>query len=125
MGIQVPTVSLSAAQNSVGLTVIVKRGVAVPIRVEDPNQLLAKNEGTIAGAHLLICVASDALVFHEATLVSTDSKGRDYQMVIPFGATVRLVVNGGFFLLSDGLGQPLTQAASTFRAARTIDGAAA
>src|ERR1700687_2153815 len=65
------------------------------------------------GTHLLIGVASDALVFHHATLVSTDSAGRNFEIVIPFGAPVNLVVNGGFFLLSNVLGQPLTRTAST------------
>jgi hypothetical protein len=112
-GLQVPAAALTAAQKSVSLAVTMKKGVALPIRVDDPTQLLSNNEGKTPGAHLLIGVASDALVFHHATLVSTDSAGRNFEIVIPFGAPINLVVNGGFFLVSNVLGQPLTPTAST------------
>lgn len=112
-GLQVPAAALTATQKSVNLAVTMGKGVALPIRVDDPSQLLSNNEGKTPGAHLLIGVASDALVFHHATLVSTDSAGRNYEIVIPFGVPVKLVVNGGFFLLGDTLGQALSRTSST------------
>jgi len=112
-GLQLPAAALSAAQKSATLAVTMKKGVALPIRVDDPSQLLSNHEGKTPGAHLLIGVASDAQVFHHATLVSTDSAGRNYEIVIPFGAPLKLVVNGGFFLLGDTLGQALTRTSST------------
>src|SRR5258708_14579943 len=111
-GLEQQNAALTAAQNSANVTAIMKKGVAVPIRVEDPDQLLSKNEGKTTGAHLLLGVASDAFVFHEAALISSDSTGRNYQIVIPFGSPTKLVVNGGFFLLSGAAGEPLARGKS-------------
>jgi hypothetical protein len=112
-GLQPPVTSLSSAQKSVSLTMVVKRGVAIPIRVDDPGQLLKLHEGKTAGAHLLMGVPSDSFVFHPATMVSTDANGRNLQVVIPFDAPIKLVVSSAFFRLADAAGQPLARPGST------------
>src|SRR5580704_8971513 len=77
-----------------------EKGVAVPIRVDDPGLSLSQNEGKTPGAHLLLGVATDALTFHPASVVSTDALGRNQQIVIPFNMPVKLVVNSAFFKLT-------------------------
>lgn len=101
-----PTVVLSAPQRTVSTTLVLKRGAAFAIRVDDPNGLLAQNEGKAPGAHLLLGVRSDALIFHPASTVSQDSGGRTYEVTIPFDAKVNLVVASSFFRLTDSAGAP-------------------
>lgn len=76
----------------------------MPIRVNDPAQLLAQNEGTTAGAQLLIGVANDGAVFRPASVISQDATGRNYQIVIPFNHLVNLAVASSFFQLANAVG---------------------
>lgn len=109
-----PTVSLSGTQPSASVTIILKKGVAVPIRVDDPGQLLTQNEGKTPGAHLLLGAGNDAFVFQQARVTSQDSTGRNHQIVIPFDTPVQLVVSSSFFQLSNvTTGLPLPRAGST------------
>lgn len=105
-GTVVPTVTVSDPQRSVSTTVVLKRGAAIPIRVDDPGQLLSLNEGKKNGAPLLVGVRSDALIFHAAPVASQDSGGRNYDVTIPFNAQVSLVVASSGFRLTDGAGKP-------------------
>ena len=82
------------------------------IRVDDPGQLLAEHEGKTVGAHLLLGVGGAASLFHPARVAATDSKGRDYQILIPFDTPVKLVINSARFQLSDAVGQPVARAAT-------------
>ena len=111
-GLRPPTVMLSTPQPSASVTITVKKGVAVPIRVDDPGQLLSQHEGKTPGAHLLLGVSNDVLVFHPAPLTSQDSNGRNHQILIPFDATVKLVVSSSFFQLNDAAGIPLPRTGS-------------
>jgi len=101
-----PTVVVSAAQRAVSTTLVLKRGAAVSIRVDDPTGLLAQNEGKTPGAHLLLGVRSDAGIFHTASVIAQDPGGRDYSVTIPFDAKVNLVVASSFFRLADATGAP-------------------
>jgi len=101
-----PAVVLSAPQRTVSTTLVLKRGAAVSIRVDDPNGLLAQSEGKTPGAHLLLGVRSDALIFHPASIFAQDSAGRTYQVTIPFDANVNLAVASSFFRLTDATGAP-------------------
>ncbi len=106
-GVVRPAVVVSAPERTVSTTLVLKRGAAVSIRVDDPSGLLAQNEGKTPGAHLLLGVRSDALIFHPASVVAQDSAGRTYQVTIPFDAKINLVVASSFFRLTDGTGAPL------------------
>jgi hypothetical protein len=111
-GLRPETATLSIANQSPSVTIILKKGVAVPIRVDDPGRSLSQYEGKTPGAHLLLGVSNDALVFHPAQLTSEDSNGRNHQIVIPFDAPVKLVVSSFFFQLSDASGIPLPRTGS-------------
>ena len=111
-GLQPPVVSISAAQSTVSVSMVLKRGVAVPIRIDDPVQSLSQNEGKTSGAHLLLGVANDANAFRIAPVVSRDTAGSNRQIVIPFDRPVKLVAFSSFFLLSDANGLPLPRTAT-------------
>jgi hypothetical protein len=81
-------------------------------KVDHPGGLLAQNEGKTPGAHLLLGVRSDALIFHPASVVAQDSAGRTYQITIPFDAKVNLVLASSFFRLTDGMGAALAASGS-------------
>ncbi len=106
-GLQPLVVTLSAAEPVARVTIVMKKGVAVPIRVDDPAGLLSQHEGKTPGAHLLIGVGNDAFVFVPASVTSQDAKGRNQQVVIPFNAPVKLVVYSSFFQLADAMGVAL------------------
>lgn len=79
---------------------ILKKGAIIPIRIDDPSQLLSQYEGKVAGAHLLIGVGNDAHAFMPAPIVSQDAVGRNQQVVVPFNSAVNLVVFSSQFHLS-------------------------
>ena len=87
------------------ITIRLKRGVVIPIRVDDSAQSLA--QGKTAGAHLLIGFTSRFFAFRAAFLVSKDGTGRTHQIVIPFDTEVKLTVASSFFQLKDNLGTPI------------------
>jgi hypothetical protein len=111
-GLQPPVVTLSGTQPVATITLTLKKGAAVPIRINDPGGLLPQYEGKSPGADLLIGVASDSRVFLPATIVSQDGGGRNHQIVIPFNSLVNLVVFSAQFQLST-LGLPLPKVSST------------
>ncbi len=106
-GLNSPQVTLSAVQPNATVKVILSKGVAVRVRVDDPTRALAQQEGKTPGAHLLLGVATDAFSFRLAPIVSQDTGGRYHQMVIPLGTAARIVASSSFFRLSDGSGAAL------------------
>jgi hypothetical protein len=103
---------VSAAQRTVGTALVLKRGTAVSIRVEDPKGLLAEHEGKTPGARLLSGVRSDALIFHPAFVASRDARGRTYEVMTPFDAKVNLILASSFFRLTDEVGVDLAASGS-------------
>ena len=107
-GFSVPTVSVASSQRNPSVTVNLKRGVALPIRIDDASQLLPQHQGKTPGADLLIGISRPGAPFRPTIPVSQDAAGRDHQFVIPFDTTVRLVVASSFFRLADSKGAALT-----------------
>jgi hypothetical protein len=102
-----PSVMLSTAQRTISTALVLKRGAAVSIRVNDPTGLLAQHEGKTPGAHLLLGVRSDALIFHPASISTRDSGGRTYEVTVPFDAKINLTLASSFFRLTDKTGVAL------------------
>ncbi len=96
-------IAVAITSNNKNPTVVVtlKKGVAVPIRIDDATQLLSKSEGKTPGAHVLIGFINPASAFRHATLLSNVSTGRNHQIVIPFDTPVNLVVSNSFFQVRD------------------------
>ena len=110
-GLQPPLVLVGSGQPTATLTVVVKKGALVPIRLSDPSGLLTQYESTVPAAQVLIGVSNDALFFRRAPVVSADAGGRSHQILIPFGVTVNLIVCSSFFQLSSaGVALPKTSA---------------
>jgi hypothetical protein len=103
-GLNPVSIMVSSTQPTASVTLVMKKGVGVPIRVHDSSQALLQNEGKVPGAHLLLGINNDALGFRQATLIGQDSGGRNYQVLIRFGAKVNLVSFSSFFKLSSVLG---------------------
>jgi len=112
-GLQAPVAALSGLQPFVSLSMVLKKGAVVPIRLEDTGRLLFQHEGRTPGAHLLLGLGSDAGTFRIASLASEDGTGRNHQIVVPFNSPVKLVVFSSFFRLADAAGLPLPRTAVT------------
>ncbi|MDQ6759795.1 MAG: carboxypeptidase-like regulatory domain-containing protein [Acidobacteriota bacterium] len=110
-GLQPPTVSLSFVQPTTTIAMTLKKGVSVPIRIDDPGQFLSQNEGRTPGGHLLVGFGNDALVFRPIPVLPPGTNGTNRQIVIPFNSLVKLVVFSSFFQLSDTNGLPLAKSA--------------
>lgn len=103
-GFAVPSVTLTSAQRSQSITVPLRKGVEVPIRIDDASQVLLQSEGRIAGAHLLVGVRTPASTFRPAVLASQEAAGRTLHVVIPFDKPVHVEVASSFFKLADSSG---------------------
>jgi hypothetical protein len=112
-GLPTPAVTLSDVRTRANLTITLRKGVAVTIRIEDPNQLLPLHEGRTAGARLLLGVGSAGFVFRFVPVVSQDASGRDQRLVIPYDTPVNLVVRSTFFQVIDAMGAPLRRDEAT------------
>jgi len=108
-GTKPPAVVLSAAQDFAAITLVMKKAAVVPIRLDDPGQLLAQSEGKTSAAVVLIGVANDAGWFRSAAVASRDATRKTYEVQIPFNVTVNLSVYSPYFQLADSAGAPLPQ----------------
>jgi len=108
-----PTATISRSSANASVTITLKRGAAVPIRIDDAGQLLTRHEGRTPGAGLLLSVSGPGLFFRLVPLVSQDSNGRNYQIVIPFGTALTLVVHPSFYHVNNASGVALSQGRST------------
>lgn len=102
-------VALTPTQQTASLTITLAMGALVTVRANDPSQLLSTNEGKTPGAHLLIGVGGDSLAFHPAVIVSQDSGGRNYQVLIPFDRSLKLSVASALFQVTNQAGAALPQ----------------
>src|SRR5258708_490175 len=91
-GFPTPNATITRSAPTASVTITLKRGVAVPIRINDPGQLLAQNEGKIPGAGLLLEVsdARPGSFFRLVPLISQESNGRNHQIAIPFNTNLTL-----------------------------------
>jgi hypothetical protein len=105
--------TLTPGQPMADASLVLQRGAAIPIRMEDPGQLLSQHEGKAPGAFLTIGVNNDAYAFDEARLVSLDSNGQNLQVIVPFNSQRRIVVRSGYFQLADAAGVALSRAKAT------------
>ena len=100
-------VNLAAEQIVTTVVLSMKKGVVVPIRLDDPGKLLAQHTGKTSGAEVLIGVVTDAGHFLPAEITGTDSTGRNHQVLVPVGGSVNLSVFSSFFQLADNTGSAL------------------
>ena len=104
-----PLLTVASATATASITLTMNPGYRLPVRVNDPQNLLAANEGKTPGAHLLIGV-NGGYHFEEATIDSADAAGRNVSLLVPFGAPIAVTVQSNFFKLQDGAGSALNKA---------------
>jgi hypothetical protein len=104
---------IPAASQTTKVSLVMVKGAVVPIRIDDPAQILLSTEAKTSGAHLLIGTGNDAFFFLPATLKSQDSTGRNLESVIPVDVPMTLVVSSSFYQLVDAKGTPLAKGSST------------
>jgi hypothetical protein len=73
-------------------------GASLQVRINDPLKLLAQGKGP---ADLIIGVRLPTAIFVPMRLASSDATGRTYDVAIPTGARVRLLVNSAHLQLAD------------------------
>jgi hypothetical protein len=108
-----PLATISSSNPNPTVTITLKRGVAVPVRIDDPGQFLPQNEGATPRAGLLLMLSGPGLFFRLVPLVSQDSTGRSYQIVVPPNTPLTLLVQSSFYHLNDATGTALSQGGST------------
>lgn len=110
-----PTASITRSAPTASVNIILKRGAAVSVRINDPGQLLPQNEGKTPGAGFLLEVSDSrpGSFFRLAPLVSEDATGRNYQIMIPLNTPLTLFVHPTFYHVNDGIGAPLSQGVTT------------
>jgi len=87
--------------------VVLRKGAAISVQIEDVGGALARHEEKTAGAHLLIGVGGDDKLFRPAQIITNDGTSRLYRSVVPFDTPVRLVVASALFRLADERGAPI------------------
>lgn len=99
-------VTLSPSQTSANVNIVLQKGAFVNVRVDDPGQFLsAADSKSVAG--LLIGVSTDSFVFHTAALLSEDTSGKTYRVLIPFDRSIGIVVVSPSFQLTNASGSLL------------------
>ncbi len=87
---------------------VLKRGVFLKVRVNDPRGLLppVKNDPSRA-PNLILGVVFGSGAFLAAAITRADQSGRDYQMSIPAGVPLKLWVFSRHVTLTDAMGLPV------------------
>jgi hypothetical protein len=103
-----PHVTVASATATTSITLTMRPGYRLPIRVDDPQGLLNAHEGKTAGAHLLIGVHG-GYQFEAADIDSNDNSGRNVSILVPFDAPVTVSVFSKFFKLQDSVGNAMNK----------------
>ena len=106
-----PHATLSSATATTSITLTMRSGYRIPIRVDDPQGLLNIHEGKTPGAHLLIGIPG-GYHFEIADIDSADAAGRNLSVLVPFDAPVSVAVQSRFFKVQDPAGNLINKAAA-------------
>ena len=106
-----PHVTLASSTATSSITLTMRSGHRLPVRVDDPQGLLSTHEGKTAGAHLLIGV-NGGYHFDSAAIDSTDSAGRNLSVLVPFDTPFSVSVQSRFFKLQDATGNAINKGAA-------------
>ncbi len=89
-------------------TIVLKKGVVLKVRVNDPPGLLPPvKEDLFRPLHLIVGVVFGEGAFLRATNTGVDAAGRDYQMSVPADIPLKLWVFSRHVTLADSGGLPV------------------
>jgi hypothetical protein len=89
-------------------TIVLKKGVLLKVRVNDPAGLLpAVKEDFLRPLNLIVGVVFGEGAFLRATNTGVDGAGRDYEMSVPAGTPLKLWVFSRHVTTADSRGLPV------------------
>lgn len=94
-----------------GMSLQLKRGATLSVRVDDPGRSLVAAERSGKG-HLLVGVWSANGAFHPARVTAEDARGRTYSLAVPAGVAGKLSVTPSGLRLQDAAGKAAVGAGS-------------
>jgi hypothetical protein len=77
-------VILAPGQNQSGITVPLKHGYLLKIRINDPGGQIPLPVGKLAGNHLSLNVVAPSGLMQQVPILSQDASGREHGIVIPY-----------------------------------------
>lgn len=109
------TVAISAKLPITGYKLVVIKGTPLPIRVNDPSQILDKPSATInqMPASLFVYVRTPRHTLQALPIMSKDSSGRNLQAAVPSTTPVSLALFGKGFTLADSSGNAVDVSGKT------------
>ncbi|MFN7921623.1 MAG: carboxypeptidase-like regulatory domain-containing protein [Bryobacteraceae bacterium] len=84
-----------------GLEISMERGKRLRFEIDDPKELLDKNEKPGTGVRLLVGVWTPGRTFLPAGVTRRDKKGRDQEVLVPFEVDIGLGVHGKKLVIED------------------------
>lgn len=120
-----PAIKLAKDQIVRDFPVLMKKGTALKIRLNDSTGSLSQNEKKTPGAHVLIGIVTARGSFLPLDISADDARGHDYVALVPEGAEVEVVVRSDFFEIDDNAGRAVGRSAARFRITATKGQAAA
>ncbi len=86
--VQPLTVQLAEGQAATGAALVVKKGGALRVRLNDPDKVLGQTPApNQAAAGVLLGVFTPRRLFRVLPLANTDANGRDFELTIPLDDT--------------------------------------
>lgn len=108
-----PSALVTASQTTTVAPIVLARGRRVDVRIEDTGGLLEAHEGKTTGAHLLLGVWWGNGLYAPLHVKSKDSRGRNYEILIPVNVPLQLSIQSSFFSVGDANGKALAKGSAT------------
>jgi hypothetical protein len=109
-------IQVGAGQAVAGRRLVVKKGAALQVRINDAAQALERS--TSAGTvkpHVLLGVITSRRVFEPLRLTGKDALGRNHQGTVPLDRPCALFIRGQGVQISDGSGISIAPGGTTLR----------
>lgn len=102
-------VAITGGQTATGIQLALRKAAVLPVRIEDPTQLLDTRERESPVGRFSITVRTRWGILHPGRLVSKDGKGRDYELVVPFDTPINLRAHHASADIQDENGRSVTR----------------
>lgn len=115
----IPSVQIPAGNGTVTKTITLQTGITLYFRFNDPSGLLSRPNNSATGS-VSVGVWDSRGIFFQAYPTSADSKGFNYELVVPASQSFRLSVRGAGVQVLDATGTLLGTALSPILAGSSI-----